>query len=107
MDRWGDPTREPDPRDWDANTYDRVSGPMALWGASVLARMPLRGDETVLDAGCGPGRVTGQLLERLPAGRVIALYRNLAAVLRPGGRLVAQCGPGRSRASRSVSTSER
>ena len=121
---------------------------MARWGRSVLERLPLEGHETVLDAGCGSGRVTEQLLERLPHGRVIAadaapsmlvearrrlerfgdrvtlvecdlgrplplagpvdavlstatfhwvpdhdaLFANLAAVLRPGGRLVAQCG---------------
>jgi len=137
------------PRDWDAGRYDRLSGPQARWGGDVLGRLPLVGDETVLDAGCGSGRVTKQLLERLPEGRVIALdgspamlasaaqglarfgdrvsfvqadlaaplpfaaasvdailstatfhwigrhqalFRRLAAVLRPGGRLVAQCG---------------
>ena len=61
------------PHDWDGATYDRVAGPMTRWGASVLERLPLRGDETVLDAGCGSGRVTEQLLDRLPDGRVIAL----------------------------------
>ncbi len=148
-DRSGGEEGELGPRDWDADTYDRVSGPMARWGTSVLARLPLRGDETVLDAGCGSGRVTELLLERLPGGHVIALdgspsmlaaardrlarfrprvefaeadlgrrlplkpgsvdailstatfhwipdhdrlFRNLAAVVRPGGRLVAQCG---------------
>ncbi len=142
------PERET-PRDWDAGAYDRVSDPMARWGAGVLERLALAGDETVLDAGCGSGRVTEHLAERLPAGRVIALdgspamleaargrlsrfgrrvayleadlarplpldeasvdailstatfhwvgdhdalFKHLAAVLRPGGRLVAQCG---------------
>jgi trans-aconitate 2-methyltransferase len=138
------------PRDWDASTYDRVAAPQTRWGSTVLDRMPLDGDETVVDAGCGSGRVTEQLVERLPRGRVIAvdgspsmiaearrrlerfgdrvsflvadlgtpfglpggevadavlstatfhwipdhgaLFRNLAAVIRPGGRLVAQCG---------------
>jgi trans-aconitate 2-methyltransferase len=136
------------PHDWDAATYDRVSDAHARWGATVLDRLTLRGDETVLDAGCGSGRVTEQLLARLPRGRVLALdaspkmlaeaarrlqhsgervafvhanlaqplvldrqvdailstatfhwladhealFRNLAAVLRPGGQLVAQCG---------------
>jgi len=135
-------------RDWDAATYDRVADPMTRWGTTVLDRLPLAGDETVLDAGCGTGRVTERLAERLPRGRVIALdgspamiaearrrldrfgarieyvvadlgrplpldrpvdailstatfhwlpdhdtlFRNLAVVLRPGGRLVAQCG---------------
>ena len=137
------------PRDWDAATYDRVADPQTRWGAAVLDRIELAGDETVLDAGCGSGRVTESLVERLPRGRVVALdaspsmveaararlarfgdrvayvvadlgrpfdvpggpvdailstatfhwipdhdalFRNLAAVLRPGGRLVAQCG---------------
>ena len=136
------------PRDWDAETYDRVANPMTTWGAAVLDRLPLRGDERVMDAGCGSGRVTELLAERLPRGSVVAvdgspsmiegararlarfgsridflvadlgrpipiaepvdavlstatfhwvpdhdaLFRNLAAVLRPRGRLVAQCG---------------
>ena len=135
------------PRDWDARTYDRVADPMTRWGEAVLERLPLAGDERVLDAGCGSGRVTERLAERLPDGHVVALdgspamvdaarqrlarfgerveyvvadlgqplpiepvdailstatfhwvpdhaalFRNLAAVLHPGGRLVAQCG---------------
>jgi trans-aconitate 2-methyltransferase len=38
-----------------------------------LDRLSLSGDETVLDAGCGSGRVTEMLLERLPRGHVIAV----------------------------------
>ncbi len=68
----------PDPgfagqRHWDATTYDRIADPMTRWGAAVLERLALHGDETVLDAGAGSGRVTEMLLERLPAGRVVAL----------------------------------
>ncbi len=134
------------PRDWDARSYDRVSDPMTGFGRAVLDRLLLRGDERVLDAGCGTGRVTELLRDRLPAGRVVALdaspsmleqardrlgddrveyvladlgrplpldtmvdavfsnatfhwvvdhdalFANLAAVLRPGAPLVAQCG---------------
>ena len=60
-------------RDWDAATYDRVSAPQVEWAERVLERLPLRGDETVLDAGCGSGRVTRMLLERLPHGHVVAV----------------------------------
>lgn len=60
-------------RDWDGASYDRISAPQQALGRKVLARMPLRGDETVLDAGCGSGRVTEMLIERLPRGRVIAV----------------------------------
>jgi trans-aconitate 2-methyltransferase len=131
-------------RDWDAGTYHRVSGPQVAFAGAVLERLELEGHETVLDAGCGSGRVTLMLLERLPRGRVIAvdqsasmveharealgeratviqadlteleldepvdavfsnavfhwvpdhdrLFATLHAALRPGGRLVAQCG---------------
>ena len=132
-------------RDWDAATYHRVSGPQVEFAAAVLDRLDLRGDERVLDAGCGSGRVTLMLLERLPHGHVVAvdqaqsmveharealpadratvlraeltelrldepvdavfsnavfhwvpdhdrLFERLHAALRPGGRMVAQCG---------------
>lgn len=64
--------REP-VRDWDASTYDRVSHIQQEWALAVLDRLPLRGDETVLDAGCGSGKVTAMLLERLPRGHVVAV----------------------------------
>jgi trans-aconitate 2-methyltransferase len=132
------------PREWDAETYDAISDPQFSWGMEVLGRLELRGNEAVLDAGCGSGRVTAELAKRLPAGSVLAvdaseamvakaherlgdtasylvadlselevdepvdlvfstatfhwivdhdrLFERLLAALRPGGRLVAQCG---------------
>lgn len=43
------------------------------WGKKVLSRLRLRGDETVLDAGWGTGRLTAELLEVLPRGRVVGV----------------------------------
>jgi trans-aconitate 2-methyltransferase len=132
------------PREWDAKTYDAISDPQFSWGMEVLGRLELNGDESALDAGCGSGRVTEELMKRLPSGRIIAvdgseamiaearerlgdrasymvadlselevdepvdlvfstatfhwildhdrLFGRLRAALRPGGRLVAQCG---------------
>ncbi|HUC07342.1 MAG TPA: methyltransferase domain-containing protein, partial [Solirubrobacterales bacterium] len=73
-----------------AGSYHRVSVPHEEWARSVLDRLPLAGDETVLDAGCGSGRVTRMLIERLPRGRVIAvdgspsMVEKVREVLRPG-----------------------
>lgn len=67
-------------RDWDATTYDRVSKPQQDWAAAVIDRLELRGDETVLDAGCGSGRVTQLLLDRLPSGHVVAVDGSTAMV---------------------------
>jgi trans-aconitate 2-methyltransferase len=132
------------PLEWDAETYDAISDPQFSWGMEVLERLELRGDEDVIDAGCGSGRVAEQLLARLPEGSLLAvdgseamiekarerlgdrtaymvtdlsglevpepvdlifstatfhwivdherLFRRLRTALRPGGRLVAQCG---------------
>ena len=60
-------------REWNSEAYHRVSRPQFEWGVKVLDRLPLRGDETVADAGCGSGKVTAKLLDRLPRGRVVAL----------------------------------
>jgi trans-aconitate 2-methyltransferase len=132
------------PTEWDAQTYDRVSDPQFEWGLEVLDRLELEGNEYVMDAGCGSGRVTAKLLDRLPEGRVLCvdaseamigkaretlgdraeylvsdlaelevaepvdlvfstatfhwlpdhdrLFARLHAAIKPGGKLVAQCG---------------
>jgi trans-aconitate 2-methyltransferase len=131
-------------RDWDASTYDRVSAPQQRWAAEQLDRLELAGDEVVLDAGCGSGKITLELIRRVPDGTVYAvdaapsmvrhtlqavgdratalcqdladlslpepvdvvfsnatfhwvpdhdaLFAALARNMKPGGRLVAQCG---------------
>src|SRR5918995_2928026 len=59
---------------WDAQTYDRSSVPQQTWASEVLARLEgIAPDATVLDVGCGTGRVTEALLELVPRGRVLAL----------------------------------
>jgi trans-aconitate 2-methyltransferase len=127
---------------WDAATYDRVADPQEAWAREILARAGFPPGGTVLDAGCGSGRVTRLLLEQglrvvavdgdpamveqaraaLPADVPVErqdllelelaepvdgvfscavfhwitdhelLFARLRAALRPGGRLVAQCG---------------
>jgi len=66
-------------REWNSAAYHRLSAPQVSWGKKVLSRLKLRGDEIVLDAGCGTGRLTADLLEALPRGRVIGidLSRNM------------------------------
>ncbi len=60
-------------REWNSSEYHRLSQPQVSWGKKVLARLKLRGDELVLDAGAGTGRLTADLLQALPNGRVVAL----------------------------------
>ena len=67
-------------REWNAAEYHRFSTPQFHWGQRVLSELRLRGDERVLDAGCGTGKLTRLLLQNLPNGHVVGLdlSRNMA-----------------------------
>lgn len=58
---------------WNAESYHAVAAPQEGWGLELAEEFPWRGDETVLDAGCGTGRLTIKLLERIPRGYMIGV----------------------------------
>lgn len=60
-------------REWDASAYHRLSEPQVSWGKKVLSGLKLRGDEVLMDAGCGTGRLTAKLLQNLPRGLVVGI----------------------------------
>ena len=47
-------------------------GKFLVW-AEILSGLPLRGDEQVLDMGCGRGGVTAMIAKLLPRGHVVGL----------------------------------
>jgi trans-aconitate 2-methyltransferase len=62
--------------EWNATSYHKVSGPQTSWGHKVLSRLAVNGDERAIDAGCGSGKLTMALMERLPRGSMIAIDRS-------------------------------
>ena len=59
---------------WDALTYDQVSRLVQYrWGKQVLKWRKWRGDEIVMDAGCGSGLFTKELAKKVPRGKVYAV----------------------------------
>ena len=84
--------KPPGKNDWDAKAYHRVSDPQFAWGRSVLERLELIGNESVIDAGCGTGRLTRELASRLPQGAVIALDAS-RQMLEQARQHLADCQP--------------
>jgi trans-aconitate 2-methyltransferase len=62
---------------WNAEVYDRINAPHRVWARRLIDDLHLGGDEAVLDAGCGAGSVTLQLLDSLPRGKVYAVDSSL------------------------------
>ena len=63
-------------KEWNAESYHRVSAPQTTWGRKALSRLVVDGDERVIDAGCGTGRLTAELMQKLPRGRLVAIDRS-------------------------------
>jgi len=58
---------------WDGRDYERHSPHQQEWGSGLVAELPLRGDERILDLGCGDGSITRQLAEQVPHGSVLGV----------------------------------
>ena len=59
--------------EWDPQDYAANSSTQQVWARELLDRACLRGDEQVLDVGCGDGRISAQLAALLPRGRVLGI----------------------------------
>ena len=66
------PTKEKNPV-WNAADYAANSAVQQNWARELIARLELRGDEHVLDVGCGDGKVTAELARALPKGAVTGI----------------------------------
>ncbi len=59
--------------DWDGAGYEQIGDVQRTMATRSLAGLVLRGDEDLLDVGCGDGFVTRALAARLPRGSVVGV----------------------------------
>jgi trans-aconitate methyltransferase len=59
--------------EFDGEKYERASSHQREWGSRLIRELDLRGDEQILDMGCGDGAVTAQLALRVPRGSVVGI----------------------------------
>ena len=59
--------------DWNASGYARISGLQAAMADEVLSLLVLKGNERVLDVGCGNGKITTEIAARVPKGSVVGV----------------------------------
>lgn len=74
--------------EFDGERYRAAAGHQREWGERLIAGLELRGDERILDLGCGDGSVTASLAERVPHGSVLGLDASagMIAAARPLAR---------------------
>jgi len=58
---------------WNAADYAAHSAVQQTWARELIAHLHLRGDEHVLDVGCGDGKVTAEITQAVPHGSVIGI----------------------------------
>jgi trans-aconitate 2-methyltransferase len=62
---------------WNPTDYAQHSSAQLAWGRELIARLRLRGDEAILDVGCGDGKLTAELAAAVPRGSVLGVDANL------------------------------
>ena len=58
---------------WDPERYSRHSSEQEKWARELILKLELKGDERVLDIGCGDGKVSARIAGSLATGRVLGI----------------------------------
>lgn len=58
---------------WNSRDYAQHSSAQQEWAQELIARLNLSGNESILDIGCGDGKVTAQIAGELPRGTVVGI----------------------------------
>ena len=62
---------------WDGDDYHKNSNSQQKEALKLLDEHPIRGDESILDVGCGDGKITAEIANRVPEGRVLGIDKSV------------------------------
>jgi trans-aconitate 2-methyltransferase len=71
---------------WDPKAYEKSSCAQQRWAEELLSKIPVRGDERILDIGCGDGKITAEIAQLVPRGSVIGLDNSAEMLSFAGAR---------------------
>src|SRR5271157_4853010 len=66
--------------DWNPELYNRFRRYREEPFLAILERLKLRGDESIIDLGCGSGENTVELARRVPRGRAVGIDSSAAMI---------------------------
>jgi len=58
---------------WDADDYEKNSSAQFQWAEELIAKLGLLGSESILDIGCGDGRISARLAAKVKHGSVVGI----------------------------------
>jgi trans-aconitate 2-methyltransferase len=71
--------------EWNASDYARQSSVQEAMAEEQRALLDLEGWEQILDVGCGDGKITAKIAERVPRGSVLGVDPSQAMIAFPSG----------------------
>lgn len=65
---------------WNAKEYEKYSSGQTKWGEELLKKLNLKGNEYVLDTGCGDGKITYEISLLVPDGFVKGIDNSISMI---------------------------
>jgi cyclopropane fatty-acyl-phospholipid synthase-like methyltransferase len=65
---------------WYAQDYALHSSSQKDWGLELISKLNLRGDEHLLDIGCGDGKLAADIASQFPGGNVVGIDNSVSMV---------------------------
>jgi trans-aconitate 2-methyltransferase len=71
---------------WNPEAYGRSSSAQKRWAEELISKIPIKGDERILDIGCGDGKITAEIASLVPKGSVKGIDNSVEMISFAKGR---------------------